>query len=143
MSSDDHFVVVGVDGSEPSLRALRFAMKEARMRGARLRVVHAFVSPTLQGVRVPVEYFEGLKTAAEAVLDDAVSGVLTSSDGEAPEIVRSVVAEGASAALVAESKGADLLVVGSRGLGGFQSLLVGSVSMQCVHHAHCPVTVVH
>lgn len=135
-------VVVGVDGSPASLRALAFAKEEARLRGARLHVVHAFVAATLQGVRVPVDYYEEVEREAEAVLDRAMGSVGTPGE-ESPETTRSVVAGSAAALLVEASRGAELLVLGSRGLGGFQSFLLGSVSMECVHHAHCPVAVVH
>lgn len=136
-------IVVGVDGSEASIRALRFALEEARLRGALLHLVHTFPSPTVQGVHVPREFFDNLEKNAEAVVDRALEEAAdsTASAGE-PEVVRSVIAESPVRALVDASEGATLLVLGSRGLGGFQSLLLGSVSSQCVHHAKCPVTVV-
>ncbi len=138
----DKRVVVGLDGSEPSLRALAFAIEEARMRGDVLHVVHAFLSPTMQGVAVPVDYWEDLEKEAEAVIEQALAAVAVDDKQGLPRTIQSVIAERASTALIDASRGAELLVVGSRGLGGFQSLLLGSVSSQCIHHAHCPVTVV-
>lgn len=128
-------IVVGVEGSPDSMQALRWAAVEARLRGAVLRVVHAY--PTAGSPQV-VEQLDG---RARDLLDLAVA----EAEQTAPEIT--VVAErvrnqSAAQALVAAAAGADLLVVGSRGLGGFTGLLVGSVSSQCVHHALCPVTIV-
>lgn len=141
--SDSHpRVVVGVDGSPASIRALRFAIDEARMRGAILQVLHTFASPTSLGLHVPSEYFETLDANAEHVVDNALREATDSSETDMPRLIRTVVAGNPVQALVDASGDATLLVLGSRGLGEFQSLLLGSVSSQCVHHAHCPVTIV-
>lgn len=136
-------VVVGVDGSAGSRAALAFAAQEARLRGARLEVVVAWQYPVLTtmpafGVLPPVE--EMAAEAREGLLQFLRDEGLTTD----PELdVTPVVAQGpASAALLDVSKGADLLVVGSRGYGGFKGLLLGSVSQACVTHATCPVVVV-
>ena len=140
-------VVVGVDHSEGAKAALRFALEEATLRQATLRVVHAW----LYGY-IGATGFEGafpavggdikeLRDAAEAALEETLREAIPETD--TVEIERRVVEGRAAAVLVDESRGADLLVVGSRGHGGFAGLLLGSVSQQCAHHAACPVVIVH
>lgn len=136
-------VVVGVDGSEPSLAALDWAVAEAEARQARLRVVHSYIWPMYheQFGALPHGPEEGgLRPAAEKVLAGAVRRVRET----APELpVDGVLQTGpVSRRLLAEAADADLLVVGSRGLGGFTGLLLGSVSGQVAAHAQCPVVVV-
>ena len=137
-------IVVGVDESEGAKAALRFALEEARLRQAKLRVVHAWQfgyigAPGFEGSLPAVggdlaEFHE----AAEAALDETLRGVVA--DGVAIE--RRVDQGAAAPALIEESRDADLLVVGSRGHGGFAQLLLGSVSQQCAQHAFCPVVIV-
>ncbi len=137
-------IVVGVDGSDHARLALKWAADEARLRGCGLRVLFA-------GARRPkglpgwYEDGEGEEvarlSAGEAVVDDAVGLVATRHPGMA---VHGETDEGTGArVLIDASRDADLLVVGARGSGGFTGLLLGSVSHQCIHHAHCPVAVVH
>lgn len=140
-----HTIVVGVDGSEGSTRALRFALEEARARDAHLRVVSAWhVPPMLYGsgwgmVAVPPDKSEFEDTARTA-LEKCLDTVGAEANGVS---VTRVVREGQAAdVLCEEATGADLLVVGSRGLGGFSGLLLGSVSQQCAHHTRCPVVIV-
>jgi nucleotide-binding universal stress UspA family protein len=140
-------VVVGVDSSEGAKAALRFALEEAKLRQATLRVVH-----TWQFGYIGVRGIEGLtpvvgadlgdlRRTAEVALDAVMYEVAPDPDGVA---IERRVSEGAPATiLVDESREADLLVVGSRGHGGFAGLLLGSVSQQCAHHAACPVVIVH
>ncbi|MCU0268827.1 MAG: universal stress protein [Acidimicrobiales bacterium] len=136
-------IVVGVDGSEGARRALRFAAEEARLRGATLEVVMVWQYPTMTtmpvyGVLPPAEEME---TSARATVRKIMAdeGLDSTSDPVAVEIV----AEGPPAkTLSTAATGADLLVVGSRGHGGFTGLLLGSVSHHCVSHATCPVVVV-
>ena len=136
-------IVVGVDGSEGSIRALRFALEEARVRDVELRVVHAWhIPPAIYGsgwVPTGVDLDEYRKLAETSL-------ARTLSDGGADDAglaVTPMLHEGdAVDVLCAEAAHADLLVVGSRGLGGFRGLLLGSVSQQVVHHAPCPVVVV-
>ncbi len=137
-------IVVGVDGSDSSKAALRWAAAEARLRKAGLRVVHAWSYPleaaSLGAIApVPVDW-DAIRTDAEQFAAAAVAEVL----GDDPGVpIERVTASGsASAALVEAAEGADLLVVGSRGLGGFAGLLLGSTGQQCVHHAPCPVVIV-
>lgn len=137
-------IVVGVDGSEWSQRALEWAVTEAAAHGAVLTVVTAYDVGDLEVAPgdVPPSAIE-LRQAAEAVAEGAIAAL-----GRLPEGLvikretRAVTAHRFAEALLQSSKGADLLVVGSRGLGGFTGLLVGSVSHQCVGHAACPVLVV-
>ncbi len=135
-------VVVGVDGSEPSSVALAWAAEEARLRGAPLKVVHAWRLPSLayMGPVVPEADFDALGKHAQTLVEAQVTDVL----GDHPGIeVLTEVREGPSAQAVLDAAAdADLLVVGSRGRGGFAGLLLGSVSSQIVHHARCPVVVV-
>jgi nucleotide-binding universal stress UspA family protein len=146
-------VVVGVDGSESARAALAFAAEEARLRGATLRVVHAWMLPLadvapdpflLEFPSAPAPDLEALTAALEAdarrLLDDEVERVL----GPAPGIpVEKIPVDGAAAAVLVDSAGdADLLVVGSRGHGRLRGMLLGSVSHQCVLHASCPVAIV-
>jgi len=139
-------VVVGVDDSDGAKAALAFAHEEARLRNATLRAVHAW-----QFGYIGYTGFEGavpalggdiaeLRAAAVAALDATVRAVLA--DPHGVEIEQRVVEGAAGAVLVDESSQADLLVVGSRGHGGFTQLLLGSVGQQCAHHAACPVVIV-
>jgi nucleotide-binding universal stress UspA family protein len=139
-------IVVGVDHSAGAKAALRFALKEARLRQATLRVVHAwqfgYIGATgLEGF-LPAAggKLEDFRQSAEASLDETLRDVGVDEDGVAIE--RRVDQGTAAAVLVEESRGAELLVVGSRGHGGFAQLLLGSVSQQCAQHASCPVVIV-
>jgi nucleotide-binding universal stress UspA family protein len=139
-------IVVGVDHSEGAKEALRFAHDEAKLRQATLRVVHAWQLGYVAASFIPGSYpelgdeLDALRDGAEAALE-AVLHEIVPTPG-AVEIERRVVEGSPSAVLVDESREADLLVVGSRGLGGFGGLLLGSVSQQCAHHASCPVVIV-
>jgi len=138
-------IVVGVDGSEGSRTALRWAINEARLRGATVSAVAAWQFPTYAytGVAVAPPTVE-MEQAAREALAEAVRDEVAAVAGEASDVeITEVVLEGPSAAtLIEASRGADLLVVGSRGYGGFRGLLLGSVSHQVSSHAHCPVVVV-
>lgn len=131
-------VVVGVDGSEHSGRALRWAIDEAKVHGWPLLLVHgielgvAAASPYGSGV-----VLEQLQEAGQQVLDEALRVV---NDAGLQAETRMEVGSSAHA-LIEASRGAAMLVVGSRGHGGFAGLLLGSVSSACVHHAHCPVVI--
>ena len=140
-------IVVGVDHSEGAKAALRFALEEATLRQATLRVVHAW-----QYAYIGATGFEGsypalggdikeLRDMAERDLDATLQEAIPETG--TIEIERRVVEDRPAAALVDESRGADMVVVGSRGHGGFAGLLLGSVSQQVAHHAACPVVIVH
>lgn len=135
-------IVVGVDGSETSRRALRWAAAEARVRQAALEVVHAWSVPYLFALpHAPADLDPGwVRDAAQGTLDAAVDS-LDSDEAPVP-LARHLVNGGAAAALLEVAKGADMVVVGSRGLGGFSGLLLGSVGHQVAHHAPCPVVIV-
>jgi len=136
-------IVVGVDGSPGADEAVRFAAHEAALRDAALRMVTVWHVPTAAygGIGVAVvdpgaEFEEDANRCLEETakrLEAELAGLK----------VEPVVREGTAArVLVEESADAALLVVGSRGHGGFVGLLMGSVSGQCAHHASCPVAIV-
>lgn len=135
-------IVVGIDGSEASQRALEWAADEARLRGAHLRVVHAWLEVFVDGSFTAPAVYErdAIEQAGRELLDKAVASI---PDG-APELsVDSVLVHGQpEVVLLEEAEKADLVVVGSRGRGGLAGLLMGSVSQRVVHHAPCPVVVV-
>jgi nucleotide-binding universal stress UspA family protein len=128
-------VVVGVDGSPDSADALVWAAHEARLRGARLEVVYAlfFRSELLEQYPDLLEKERSIPGAAVARAQELEPALETTSRTADPPPAK---------ALVEASVGADLLVVGARGLGGFKRLELGSVSQQCAHHAFCPVVIV-
>jgi len=149
-------VVVGVDGSAGACEALRWALAEGRLRNAPVRAVHAwtfgYIGGSIEGdpyLGDPLGWYttglgidlSDLHRAAEDLLERALADV--GEDVEGVEIDRQVVQGSAAEALVAAAAPGDLLVVGSRGHGDFAGLLLGSVSQKCVHHASCPVVVVH
>ena len=139
-------VVVGVDGSVEATYALLAAAEEAVLRHAQLDIIHVW-SPPVAGspigpITIPLHEDE-YRAAHGDLLDTAVDALLERMPVQ-PERVERILAKDTSVArtLLGAAKGADLLVVGSRGRGGFTGLVLGSVSQQCVHHASCPVLVV-
>jgi nucleotide-binding universal stress UspA family protein len=137
-------IVVGVDRSANAVDALRFALEEARIRGVELTVVEVWQQPYLSedvGPDAASLLDEPARRRAEQLLRDQVGKAL---DGEpAPEGMQVRVRAGnPSEVLIQLGRAADLLVVGSRGRGGFRHLLTGSVATQLVNHAPCPVVVV-
>ncbi|MGQ5265070.1 universal stress protein [Micromonospora sp. ZYX-F-536] len=141
-SANSAAVVVGVDGSEPSLRAVRLAAAEATRRRRPLRVVHGFIWPLLH---VPVSPAPdappggGLRHQAEELVAAAVREAEATAPGLA--VSGEIIDGEAAAVLVGESPAAALIVLGDRGLGGFASLVVGSVAVQVAAYADCPVLV--
>lgn len=135
-------IVVGIDGSAGSRAALQFAADEASLRQTELRVVSAWRVPT--GIYMPPTYMDlDLDAFRQTTSDIAEREVVDVLGPERATTVGVVIHEGSPAeVLIAESRRADLLVVGSRGHGGFAGLLLGSVSQHCVAHSHCPVVVV-
>jgi nucleotide-binding universal stress UspA family protein len=134
------FVVVGVDGSEGSKAALRVAAEEAIDRKAQLRIVIAWHIPLAvytDGLPPPDEITSDMKDAAHEIAAQAEAAVPAGVDFETR------LREGQPAdVLLEESEGAEVLVVGSRGLGGLARLVLGSVSQHVSHHATCPVVIV-
>jgi nucleotide-binding universal stress UspA family protein len=145
-------IVVGVDGSEASNKALSWALAEARLRGDTVVALHAWalpypaptalpgalLAPVEPGMAVEGGMADALRKGAEDLLAHAVSRA-----GPAGVTIEQRLVEApAATALIEEAKGAELLVVGSRGHGGFAGLLLGSVSQQCANHAPCPVVIV-
>jgi len=138
--TSERVIVVGVDGSKSSSGALAWAAGEARLRGATLKVVRAWRVPAFAyGPYVPPPPLADFKETAEALLDEQVRTVLGADPGVT--VVREAAEGPAAEVIVAASAGAEMVVVGSRGLGGFGGLLLGSVGAQVAHHAHCPVTI--
>jgi nucleotide-binding universal stress UspA family protein len=147
MPTTHHGIAVGVDGSAPSRVAVDWAAREASLRGLPLTLVHVVPSSLTQmWPKEPVppvlrEYNElkGQEIVRDAwqVVEDATKG----SDGI--EVSSHIVTGNASATLIDLSKEAAMIVVGCRGLGTIARRLLGSVSSGLVHHAHCPVAVIH
>jgi nucleotide-binding universal stress UspA family protein len=135
-------IVAGVDGSPSSLSALRWAVRQAALTGAAVDAVIAWNYAAAAGYGWAPTGTEGsfdFEEDAEKILADAISGVVNPGNVE----VRALVIAGVPAQVLLDAcDGADLLVVGSRGHGGFAGALLGSVSQHCVHHAHCPVAVI-
>jgi nucleotide-binding universal stress UspA family protein len=136
-------IVVGMDASDNAARALRWALRQAKLTGADLELVHAFQASdttVLPGSARNVGDDE-LRQAAEQTVREALK---SAQNGEASDVHCTItVAAGSPASVLCRAgEGADLVVVGARGLGGFRGLLIGSVSHQVVGHAPCPVVVV-
>jgi nucleotide-binding universal stress UspA family protein len=146
MSGQEHAegrrIVAGVDGSASSVEALRWAVRQAELTGSCVDAVIAWQYPATAvgfgwgAIADDTDYAElAAKTVAEAI-SQAV-------DPATDVQVRLVVVHGYPAQVLTEhAAGADLLVVGSRGHGGFAGTLLGSVSQHCTHHAPCPVVVI-
>jgi nucleotide-binding universal stress UspA family protein len=138
-------IVVGVDGSDHALDAIRWAAAEARLRSARLRLVTAWKLSTLMyaAEAFPPPYTVDLesevKRESHQMVDRACETLQAELEGL--EVERWVHNGPAANVLCDAAKLADLLVVGSRGLGGFTGLLLGSVSHQCAQQAPCPVVI--
>jgi nucleotide-binding universal stress UspA family protein len=136
-------IVVGVDGSAHAQRALAWAVEEARVRAAELDVVYAWHYPVFGSLPYPATVMpdpSDFDRAGHEVLETALAR--TGVDGRSFPVER-IVAWGMAAGTILDvAKGADLVVVGARGLGGFRGLLLGSVSHQVALHAECPVMVV-
>lgn len=138
-------IVVGIDGSEGAKHALEWAAGEAKLRGAPLTVLLAWQWPTgfsagAGWAGITPELIEDFQKLAEQRLEEACTAVAPAFDGL--EVKRTVVEGVPAQALIEAADDADLLVVGTRGHGGFAGLLLGSVSQQCAHHSPCPIVIV-
>ena len=145
VSEPDNRIVVGVEGSGGARAALRWAIKEARHRNASVDVVTAYsttyvpASPDFNYVPLdPIDLESEVKRMQDSIIDEVLAEV----DVEGVEIRRRMVRGRAADTLIAESDNASMLVVGSRGRGGFRGLLLGSVSQQIAQHGSCPVVIV-
>ncbi|XAS65589.1 universal stress protein [Pseudarthrobacter sp. So.54] len=139
-------IVVGFDGSDHSQTALNWAIDEARQRNGQLRLVTAWNKPPMAWYPAVLETAAGEIAAEES--PEQIAGTLQA------EALKSAAAEGVAAtgqivhsdspasAILDAAQDADLVVVGSRGHGGFPALHLGSVSTQVINHAPCPVLVV-
>lgn len=142
-NEEEHPVVVGVDGSEPALRAVRWAAGEAVRRHASLRLVHICHL-------VPVRHPRQISPPADfqaAILDQGRHWLTEATEAArrvSPDLpVTTDVRDGVPAdVLITESRDAQLVVLGSRGLGGFTAMLIGSVAVALAAHAHCPVVAI-
>ncbi|MBX9360574.1 universal stress protein [Streptomyces massasporeus] len=134
-------VVVGVDGSPASHAALRWAVRHARMVGGAVEAIYVWDTPSARGWSGPaVDPDFDLEQARERFAQE-LRAVFP---GEQPPRLREHLVQGdPSEALIQASEGAELLVVGRRGIGGFARAMLGSVSQRCAQHAACPVVVVH
>lgn len=142
MNTHTPLIVVGVDGSECAHGALRYAIEEARLRHARLRIVSAWSVPVMVYAG---GYTPGIDPATfEHAAAKEAEAALAEVHKTAPELEAEASSpnEPPSKALLDAAEDADVIVVGSRGLGGFERLLLGSVSQQVAHHARCIVTIV-
>jgi nucleotide-binding universal stress UspA family protein len=133
-------IVVGVDGSDRSKDALRWAARQAELTGATLVAIAAWHNPARSGLAATNPGELGLSRLAEQTLAHAIDEAFGT---DHPAWLRTRVVEGhAAEVLVEASADADLLVVGSHGHGRFVNALLGPVSTHCVHHARCPITVI-
>jgi len=138
-------IVVGIDGSTNSGRALEWAVQEAAIRQVPLRVITIFRQAISHWGAGPVTYPQEHAVAIQArkAAQDATDKALALAGDTRPKSVTVESFGGIPAEeLVNASKDADMIVVGSRGAGGFARLLLGSVGSQVVHHAHCPIVIV-
>ena len=133
-------IVVGVDDSPAAAQAVQWAAEEAALRGASLHVMHAWDLPRFAGFEDAPVTRSGLQDESKRILERLTS---EATEGQPGLQVVGVSVEGAPAEeLITAAGEADLLVVGSRGEGGFKGLLLGSVSHQCALHARCPIVIV-
>ncbi len=141
MSTPEHLIVVGVDGSEASKDALRWAARQADLTGATLSAMMAWDVPMGgYGLAIPIPLDLNLASDSRRVLDQAIAQTL--GENEAAKVWTTVVEGHPAVELLKAAENAELLVVGSRGHGAFTGMLLGSVSEHCVSHSPCPVVVV-
>jgi nucleotide-binding universal stress UspA family protein len=135
-------IVVGIDGSESAADALRWAVEQAKLTDATVEAVYAWHPDALVSLGMPpLVDWELLREAAKARPREIVAAVI--GKGQGVKILPKMMSGSPAEVLVERSAQADLLVVGSRGLGGLKGMLLGSVGHHCATHAHCPVVIVH
>ena len=138
MSEGNQRIVVGVDGSPASVDALRWATGQADLVGGKVVAVTAWSIPATYGVAFGGEDAVDWKQNAHDALEQSLQEALGDRAGQ----VERLIGQGHPSSVLTEaSKNADLVVVGSRGHGGFTGMLLGSVSQHVVAHSHCPVVV--
>ncbi len=146
LAADSSRIVVGVDGSEGAAVALRWALQEGSARDVEVDVVHAWELPAVIATAVgsidDAAWREPVEGGARGLLGAMVDRAVEQTRFPAERLRQRLVDGHPGEVLVELSRNAALLVVGSRGRGGFASLLVGSVSSQCVQHAASPVAVI-
>ncbi|MCL4552080.1 MAG: universal stress protein [Candidatus Marsarchaeota archaeon] len=133
-------IIVGVDGSPSSNFALEWAAQEAEIRGSTLELIHAWNYPNL-GYGGYVAVLEDFEKDAAALLDEVVASVRK--NYPRLKLVSSLIQGPTAQTIMDRAKEADMVVVGSRGRGGFSGLLLGSVGQQLVHHCPAPVVIIH
>jgi nucleotide-binding universal stress UspA family protein len=138
-------IIVGIDGSTHSERALEWAVQEAAIRQVPLRVItvfHRAVSHWGAGaITDPQEHAHAMQ-AREAAQDATDKALAHAGDAHPKSVTVDALGGIPAEELVNASRDADMIVVGSRGTGGFARLLLGSVGSQVVHHAHCPIVII-
>jgi nucleotide-binding universal stress UspA family protein len=131
-------IVVGVDGFEPSMAALRWAIHQARLTGAVVEAVTAWHIPVGTGWLSAADMPDYQEDAFDVLAETMAQMYVIDPDIEVcPRVVKGQ----AGQVLVDAAEGADLLVVGCRGHGGLAGAMLGSVSQFCAHHAPCPVVI--
>jgi nucleotide-binding universal stress UspA family protein len=140
-------ILVGVDGSPSSLEALRWAVRQAGLTGGSVEAITAWQTPTLVGIGISFTEAEAnsgddsrIRDAAESLLRTAIADAAAGHPGVH---VKAEIGEGSPAQLLLDAAhGATMIVVGSRGHGGFAGTLLGSVSQALAQHAPCPVLII-
>ncbi|MDK1326543.1 universal stress protein [Arthrobacter sp. zg-Y1143] len=132
-------IVVGMDGSEESIAALRMAARLAELLGCRIQAVTVWEYPAMLAMPFPTSEFSP-RVEAERALAEAVDAAFEGS-GAPEDLTQEAVAGQPARVLMEASRGAEMLVVGNRGRGGFAGLLLGSVSAAVASHAYCPVLI--
>ena len=135
---DSDRILVGVDGSPSSIDALRYAARIAAAFDAPLHVVTTWFYPAFTEYEFATEWSP--EEDATDILDRAIEDAF---GDDPPDLTRQVIAGPPSHTLIELSADSAMLVLGSRGHGGFAGLLLGSVSAACAEHAYCPVLIVH
>jgi nucleotide-binding universal stress UspA family protein len=138
--ADRSIVVVGVDETASSRRALAWAAREAVRRSATLQVITAWTWDAVEGAPLTAVDPQAMMEVAETTQTEALESVLAELETR-PVVAREIVQSAASEALVEASRQADLVVVGTHGRGPVRSFLLGSVSQSVIRHAQCPVVV--
>lgn len=145
-SATKYDIIVGVDGSPESRVAVDWAARDAALRGAQLHLVHVLSSPavmTFPEVPVPSGYFQWQEDSAREILLSAAETAAAATKDDPVEVTTEMVSGSPVPTLADLSKDAQLVVVGCRGRGALARSLLGSVSTGLVHHAHCPVAIIH